>query len=447
MMIVARAPVDARQRVISIAAIVALVAATAGLLPFAARPLPAAPGAVPLLLGIAVASQLVTAYLLFNQFLASRVLRTALLGSAYTVGGLSMLAYVIAFPGVSGNVFAPQVAPWSWLAWHVEFPVAVSAAFLLGRAKRVADAPGTAPRWVWAMLAVATVTAIVPAIALTMRGSHLPVIVRAGDYAPTLGASAVDELLLFVNVLALALAVFFTRARTMLDLWLIVALAAACLDVLISLAGGARFAVGWYFGRILGVVSSTALLVAYLQQLNAIISRLSDLSMVDGLTGLANRRSFEGRLQDAVRVAHRTNRPLAFLLADVDRFKDFNDSYGHLAGDEALKIVASSLRAPAMRPADLVARWGGEEFVALLPDTDRAGAHLVAERLRAAVAALAIPQRRSGASAGVLTISIGVATLGARGDDPGALMARADAALYRAKSNGRNTVAAEVSPV
>ncbi len=446
MLIVARAPVDARQRVIAIAAIVALVAATAGLLPFAARPLPAAPGAVPLLLGIAVASQLVTAYLLFNQFHASRALRTAFLGSAYTVGGLSMLAYVISFPGVSGTAFAPQVAPWSWLAWHVEFPAAVGAAFLFGGGKRVGDGPSATKRWVWVMLAIAAATALVPAIALTVRGSHLPVIVRAGDYAPMLGATVVDELLLAVNVLALALVVALTRARTVLDLWLIVALVAACLDVVLSLAGGARFAVGWYFGRVLGVVSSTSLLVAYLQQLNAIISRLSDLSMVDGLTGLANRRSFEARLQDAVRVAHRTNRPLAFLLADVDRFKEFNDSYGHLAGDDALKTIASSLRAPAMRPADLVARWGGEEFVVLLPDTDREGACLVAERLRAAVAALGLPQRAD-ASAGILTISIGIATLGARGDDSEALMVRADAALYRAKSNGRNTVAVEAVAV
>jgi diguanylate cyclase (GGDEF)-like protein len=168
--------------------------------------------------------------------------------------------------------------------------------------------------------------------------------------------------------------------------------------------------------------------------------------MVDGLTALANRRYFELRLHEEIRAARRTGRPLAVVIADVDAFKQYNDTYGHVAGDEALRAVASALRVSAMRPGDVLARWGGEEFVAFLAETDREGAYQVAERLRAAVAALGIPHRRTPVGSGVVTISVGIATLGGAGDDPDALIDRADAALYRAKNAGRNTVAVELSP-
>ncbi len=237
----------------------------------------------------------------------------------------------------------------------------------------------------------------------------------------------------------------WTQARTVLHTWLIVALVAACLDVQLSLAGGTRYTVGWYAGRMLVLCSSAAVLYAYLRQMDALFGRLRDLSMVDGLTGLANRRYFESRLNDEMRAARRADRPLAVVIADVDAFKQYNDTYGHLAGDEALRSVASALRVAAMRAGDVVARWGGEEFVAFFAETDREGGYQVAERLRAAVAALGIPHRRSPVPAGVVTVSIGLATLAGR-DDVDALVARADSALYRAKHAGRNAVAVELAP-
>ena len=189
------------------------------------------------------------------------------------------------------------------------------------------------------------------------------------------------------------------------------------------------------------------MLYAYLRQMDALFGRLRDLSMVDGLTALANRRYFESRLHDddSRRAPHETGR-FALVLADVDAFKQYNDTLRPPRRRRGVAAVANALRLAAMRPGDVVARWGGEEFIAFFSETDVEGGYQVADRLRAAVAALAIPHCRTPVPARVITISLGLAMLGGRADDVDALIARADAALYRAKSSGRNTVAIELPP-
>ncbi|HEX3549134.1 MAG TPA: sensor domain-containing diguanylate cyclase [Candidatus Elarobacter sp.] len=445
MLSVATAPIDARQRFVAIAVIFVLTAVTFALLPGAAVVLPAAPGFVPSIMGVALAAQLVTAYLLMSQFVSSRLVGTAFLGGAYLVGGLSVLAYGVTYPGVLGNVFAPQVAPWVWMAWHFEFPLAVCVALWFDRDKRFAHETSDVRRWLSGVAAGAVLAVAIPAVILAMLDSSLPSLMHGPGPRP-LWQVVERALMVLVNLFALGLAVWWTQGRTVLQSWLIVALVAACLDTQISLSGGTRYALGWYAGRSLVLCSSAAVLYAYLRQMDALFGRLRDLSMVDGLTALANRRFFESRLLDEIRAAHRRGRPLALALADVDGFKQYNDTYGHLAGDEALRSVANALRLAAMRPGDVVARWGGEEFVAVFPETDAEGAYQVAERLRAAVAALALPHRRSPLPCGIVTISVGLAMLGGRADDAEALIARADAALYRAKSAGRNGVAVELAP-
>ncbi len=446
MLSVATAPIDARQRFVAIAVIFVLTAVTFALLPGAATIVPAAPGFVPSVMGVALAAQLVTAYLLMSQFLSSRLVGTAFLGGAYLVGALSVLAYNVTYPGVLGETFAPNVAPWVWVAWHFEFPAAVIVALWADRDKRFAHERAHAARWLWGVVLGAFLVVAVPAVTLALFGSALPAMMHPNGDRP-LWQTIERGTMVLANLLALGTAVWWTQARTALQTWLIVALVAACLDTQISLAGGTRYALGWYAGRAMVLCSSAAVLYAYLRQMDALFGRLRDLSMVDGLTALANRRYFESRLNDEIRAARRTGRPLALVLADVDAFKQFNDTYGHLAGDEALRSVAGALRVAAMRPGDAVARWGGEEFVALFPETDAEGAYQVAERLRAAVAALAIAHRRSPVPVGVVTISVGLAMLGGHDDDADALIARADAALYRAKSGGRNAVAIELAPV
>ncbi len=179
-------------------------------------------------------------------------------------------------------------------------------------------------------------------------------------------------------------------------------------------------------------------LIAVTLELREANERLARLSQQDGLTGLANRRRFDLDLMRELGRARRERRPISLLIADVDFFKAFNDTYGHPAGDDCLRRVAGALRATCRRPLDLAARYGGEEFALILPDTTEEAARGRALEAMRAVAALEIEHRGSQV-ARVVTLSVGVA-----GCVPDAqivadtLIERADQALYAAKRAGRN---------
>lgn len=174
--------------------------------------------------------------------------------------------------------------------------------------------------------------------------------------------------------------------------------------------------------------------------------RLQATAERDFLTGLLNRRQFEEIYRIEVSAARREQAPVSLMIIDVDQFKLFNDYYGHPAGDECLRQVARALSTALSRPRDVVCRYGGEEFVAILPSTDPAGALVVANRVRKAVWNIALPHVRS--SWGQISVSIGVSSL--MSIDPTVDMASrrrmlleaADTALYEAKRRGRNTVCA-----
>jgi diguanylate cyclase (GGDEF)-like protein len=178
-------------------------------------------------------------------------------------------------------------------------------------------------------------------------------------------------------------------------------------------------------------------------ELAAANNELQRLSNEDSVTHLANRRKFEECLSQEWKRMLREQRPLSLVLCDVDFFKLFNDTYGHQAGDKCLKLVARALLKNTHRPADLVARFGGEEFAIVLADTDLQGAIAVAEVVRNAVRLLKIPHRASTIDSYV-TLSAGAATLVPGGElDPEMLVSLADQALYRAKQEGRNRVKAQ----
>jgi diguanylate cyclase (GGDEF)-like protein len=175
------------------------------------------------------------------------------------------------------------------------------------------------------------------------------------------------------------------------------------------------------------------------EQLEDANRKLALMSYVDAVTDVANRRSFEEELNMEWRRSTRAKSTLSLLMADIDGFKAYNDALGHQAGDDSLKKVATVIAECARRAGDVVARYGGEEFAVLLPDTDNAGATILAERIRAAVEERNIWHPST--DRGRLTISIGVATIVGREDaDGSALVKAADAALYRAKRDGRNLV-------
>jgi diguanylate cyclase (GGDEF)-like protein len=235
------------------------------------------------------------------------------------------------------------------------------------------------------------------------------------------------------NVTALIVAALFVG----------VGLLAYFLGLLISrpldrLREGAAKVAGGDLAVVLPIVSGGEL--GYVTEVfNDMTTRLRDgrrelerLSITDDLTGLFNRRYLMDMLALEIRRSRRMNHPFAVLMTDVDNFKPYNDAYGHLEGDAALARIAAILR-DTSRDVDCAARYGGEEFVVLMPETEMAGAVEMAERIRTRLAGDAVIGE-------ALTISVGVAQFPADGETPEALLARADAALYQAKRDGRNRI-------
>jgi diguanylate cyclase len=190
------------------------------------------------------------------------------------------------------------------------------------------------------------------------------------------------------------------------------------------------------------------------QHLNASKKEINDLqenleavrseSLIDPLTQLANRKFFDTSLESSIADARARNEALSLMMTDIDHFKRFNDSFGHLTGDQVLKLVALSVK-QNVKGQDTAARYGGEEFAVILPNTVLRSAITVAEHIRRAVMTKELMKRSTGEHLGRVTISIGVATL-QKGDSPQSLIERADACLYAAKHNGRNRVMCETDP-
>ena len=176
----------------------------------------------------------------------------------------------------------------------------------------------------------------------------------------------------------------------------------------------------------------------YIDILRQRVDRGLELSVIDQLTGLHNRRYMNGQLEQFIQRAVRGNEPLSLMMTDIDHFKAVNDTHGHQAGDDVLKEIGKRLRAN-VRPTDVVCRTGGEEFVVLMPNTPGDLACAAAERIRKAVAAAEFPVL-GGTKDLRITVSAGVSTLQGAGDTADDLMHRADTALYQAKTGGRNRV-------
>ncbi len=164
-------------------------------------------------------------------------------------------------------------------------------------------------------------------------------------------------------------------------------------------------------------------------------------SLLDPLTGLANRRAFDERLAEAAAQSRDENTPLSVFIADIDHFKRFNDTWGHATGDNVLRLVANCFKTN-VKGRDTAARFGGEEFIVILPCTQLPNAIIVAEQIRTAVASKKIVKKSTNENLGSITISVGVAQY-APGEDTETLIERADSCLYAAKRSGRNRVVSE----
>jgi diguanylate cyclase len=166
--------------------------------------------------------------------------------------------------------------------------------------------------------------------------------------------------------------------------------------------------------------------------------------LTDPLTSLANRKFFDEAIAKTIAAAHARREPLSLMLTDIDHFKKFNDSYGHLTGDQVLRLVAIAVK-QNVKGQDISARYGGEEFAVILPNTALRSALTVADQIRRTVMNKELMKRSTGEHLGRVTMSIGVATLG-QSESPQALIERADVCLYAAKRSGRNRVIGETDP-
>jgi diguanylate cyclase (GGDEF)-like protein len=278
---------------------------------------------------------------------------------------------------------------------------------------------------------------------------RLPVLV-AGDvqYTPLL-RHVIVPVIMAGYALAFVFTATLTRASTITNLWIRVVMVALFSEVAAGgLIGGGRFTVGWYVGLAEGAVAALTFLVVMLGQVNEVLiafavsnRTLAEENVRDHLTDLLNRRGFDSCMADVFGHMRRMPMPIALLIVDIDCFKIYNDHFGHVRGDEALRSVAFAMAAAMNRSRDSCSRIGGEEFAVVLPATDEDGAIVVAERVRRAIAALGIAQAPQ-ANGAALTVSIGVAAT-ERDPDCNAqvLYERADTALYEAKRLGRNRLA------
>jgi diguanylate cyclase len=181
-----------------------------------------------------------------------------------------------------------------------------------------------------------------------------------------------------------------------------------------------------------------------IEQLHEHLKAVRTESLTDPLTAVANRKSFDDGLAKAITEARANKAHLSLLMTDIDNFKKFNDRFGHVTGDQVLRLVAMTLKGNVKENA-LAARYGGEEFAVVLPGTTLAAATALADHVRRAIMVKELKKRSSGESLGQVTISIGIAALRA-GDTPQTLIERADGCLYTAKRNGRNQVINESDP-
>ncbi|WP_170162298.1 diguanylate cyclase [Caldimonas tepidiphila] len=418
-----------------------LLLSAAFLTPHADRPLPPLPGYMTAFCAAMLVTNLLLALLLYSRGHTEEDPATVQLGSAYFFVAAIFLPLAAVFPDaiVNGSLLGtPASAVWVWSFWHAGFGLAI-----LRYALRVRQPRGGPTRLGREVLAVLVLVALATALSTVWMELLPPVFVNGRTFFSG-PVEALPWVLLLIDVIAL-LAVARLKDPTPEQLWLTVGMAAACFDVWLTFLGSDRFSLGWYVAKQGSLFTTMAVLLSFLHALAVLYRRVSTANLLlarlvnqDGLTGLANRRRFDEALENEWRRARRERRPLSLLMLDVDLFKRYNDRYGHLGGDECLKTVAEVIAHCVHRPADVAARYGGEEFAVILPGTPLAGAFELAHRIRERLAAQALPH--ADAPLGRVTVSIGVASLVPTGQDAEQLVRLADAALYRAKAEGRDRV-------
>ncbi|ALF86712.1 MULTISPECIES: sensor domain-containing diguanylate cyclase [Ralstonia solanacearum species complex] len=423
----------------------AIVLALAAAAPQAAHPLPAVSPFMPMCALTVFTTAGIAAFLLGAQFIVTRQPMLGALGGAYAFTALAVALQLLMFPGVftpTGLFGAhPASAGWMWVFWHGGFPFFVTLALLVrDRFKPEAVDATRIARWTWLLVGGPM------AVGLLLCG-----LVLAVDLPPALGRTdggaghATALILWALNVVALLLVLARGRLHSVLDLWLAIAALACFTDTSLNLLSPDRFTVGWYVARIFSMLAPGVLVCLLVWEVTTLYRRLFEANVSlqqasthDALTGIYNRSYFNEQFPRAFDEARRKAQPFSLLMIDVDHFKRYNDTFGHLKGDGCLVTIAAALEGVLRRRAGFIARYGGEEFAVVLPDATPRDALLLAESAREAVLHLRIeaptPSR-------YVTISAGCATaMPEASTSLEALIEAADATLYRAKAAGRNLV-------
>src|SRR5450830_782918 len=350
---------------------------------------------------------------------------------------------IAAFPG--GLMTAPIIgatssAVWLWCYWHTGFGL-----LIIRYALSSDDVAGTATSVRTSIIATIAVVVLLT-LSATIGLPYMPAVFSNGKNFFDDSTLVIPALVFGINLIAL-LCVMRMRDSKPEQLWVMVGMFAACIDIWLTLYGGSRFSLGWYFAKMTSLFTSLVVLISQLYGITRLYNSIAGANKIlmtqanqDGLTALSNRRCFDQVLEIEWNRARRDKRSLALLMIDVDFFKKYNDCYGHLAGDDCLRKIASHMLAVINRPGDVAARYGGEEFVVMLPNTDASGARLVGERLLYNLSQAAIPHAQNVPS-GHVTLSIGVsAMVPGAGSNTTMLALAADKALYEAKEHGRNQI-------
>ncbi|AXR05195.1 sensor domain-containing diguanylate cyclase [Salinimonas sediminis] len=392
--------------------------------------------------------ELISAILLFAHYRQTKLLTFALLSMAYLWVALLAPFQIFLLTDSLGQFSLVTAsngdAAWLWIAWHIGFPVLVAAAMLVNgdyslKVRRV---------WLWAAGLFGTQIAVATLLLLATLLSWfaLPTLISPSrDFSDSLSL-VYGPLVMFSCALALTIVVVKGKFENVIYSWLAVAMLAMLCESVVVIYSGSRFSYGWYAARVLNIISSAAVVVSLLienikLQYKVVEqnSTLKRMATMDELSGLANRRELDERLKAEIQRAMRERTPISLILADVDRFKKFNDNHGHLVGDLCLKHVASCLQRNILRHTDLAARYGGEEFAILLPNTHEEDAADLAEHVRKTIAYSPIVMDNGKILS--VTASFGVATLIPNAaSDATELLRTADSALYHAKESGRNCV-------
>ncbi|WP_170220088.1 sensor domain-containing diguanylate cyclase [Paenibacillus anaericanus] len=438
-----------------------IIIVSMAVIPFGKEMLPDIHPFLPAIISWFVFGDLITGYILFSQYRASGTIPLLVLSCTYLYMGLIAIPYALTFPGVIseagllGN--GGQTSVWLWVFWHGGFPTGIIIYLITGL---VWKDPLISKQRInkYGLMAVGgSILSVFIVFALVTLGSGwFPNIISKGNYSKLI-SSGVGPVIWILNVMALMLIIIKYQGRSVLNLWVSVAILACTLDVTLTLFAGARFSLGWYLARVNSILAGTVVFYSIVNEVNRLFIRLSEqhrklseserqleeaneeltrLSNLDGLTGIPNRRQMDEVLSKELESSE--ERSLSLLLLDVDYFKQYNDYYGHLGGDHILKTIAQTIYADVKPFRGFVARYGGEEFAVVLTNLDAIGTLLIAERIREGIVELNIPHEACIASDRV-TISIGGYVVAPHESiDGDELIRKADESLYRAKDEGRN---------